>query len=204
MVKHLRAALVLLLAMTLLTGLIYPLAVTGLAQALFPRQANGSLIERNGRVIGSELIGQTFSHPGYFWSRPSATTAPDPKDPAKTVAAPYNAANSGGSNLAPSAKALIDTVKQREAALRAANPAAPAEVPADLLLSSASGLDPDISPAAAEWQVARVAAARHMSPEALRQLVAAHVKGPLLGMLGERTVNVLDLNLALDARWPMR
>ncbi|OIR09014.1 potassium-transporting ATPase C chain [mine drainage metagenome] len=204
MLKHLRAALLLLVLMTLLTGLLYPLAVTGLAQALFPHQANGSLIERNGQVVGSALIGQSFSRPGYFWGRPSATTAPDPKDPTKTVAAPYNAANSGGSNLAPSAKALADTVKSREAALRAANPQAPAAVPADLLLSSASGLDPDISPAAAEWQVARVAAARHAPQEEIRRLVAAHIHGRLFGLLGERTVNVLGLNLALDARWPMR
>jgi K+-transporting ATPase ATPase C chain len=192
MLKEVRRSLSLLLVLTALTGLAYPLAVTGLARILFPRQADGSLIERNGHVIGSDLIGQHFSRPGDFWSRPSATTPP------------YNAAASGGSNLAPSAKALIDTVRRREAALKAADPDARGPVPADLVMSSASGLDPDISPAAAEWQVARVAAARHVDPQDVRRLVADHTDGRFLGILGKRVVNVLKLNLALDARWPLR
>ncbi len=192
MLKELRPALSLLAVMTVLTGLAYPLAVTGLAQALFPRQADGSLIERGGHVVGSALIGQSFTRPQYFWGRPSATTPP------------YNAAASGGSNLAPSAKALVNAVKSREKMLMAADPDAEGPPPADLVMSSASGLDPDISPAAAEWQVARVAAARRIPPRTLRRLVAAHTTGRFLGVLGPRVVNVLKLNLALDARWPMR
>ena len=150
MLKDLRPALTLLVILTVLTGVAYPLAVTGLARLAFPRQAAGSLVEKNGAVIGSSLIGQNFTRPTYFWGRPSATTAPDPTDPAKTVPAPYNAANSGASNLAPSAKALADSVAERRAALETANPDAGGPVPADLLTSSASGLDPDISPAAAK------------------------------------------------------
>jgi K+-transporting ATPase ATPase C chain len=204
MLKELRPALTLLVVLTVLTGLAYPLAVTGLAQIAFPWQAAGSLVERDGKVVGSALIGQDFTSPFYFWGRPSATTAPDPADPTKTVAAPYNAANSGASNLAPSAKALADAVAERSAALHRANPAAEGPLPADLVTTSASGLDPDISPEAADWQVARVAAARHAPAGEIHRLVADHTQGRALGVLGEPVVNVLKLNLALDERWPMK
>ncbi len=165
-----------------------------MAQALFPAQAGGSLVARDGKIVGSELIGQTFAGPGYFHARPSATTAPDPADATKTVAAPYNAANSGGSNLAPTAKALVDRVQADVAALHSSTP-----VPADLVTTSGSGLDPHISPQGAVFQIATVAKARNLPQETLRDLVAAHTEGRLLGLLGEPRVNVLALNLALDA-----
>ena len=196
MVREIRPAIVVLVALTLIGGLAYPLAMTGIAQILFPYQAQGSLIERNGTVVGSELIGQQFDSDKYFHARPSATTAPDPKDPTKTIAAPYNALNSGGSNLAPSNKALIDRVKGDVEKLKAENPSTP--VPTDLVTTSASGLDPHISPEAALFQVPRIAKARSLSEERIRQLVADHTEGRLFGLLGEPRVNVLLLNLALD------
>ena len=161
-------------------------------------------MESGGKPAGSELIGQSFTKPGYFWSRPSATNTPDPNDSTKTVDAPYNAANSGASNLAPSAKALVDAVTAREEALKAATPGQNDPVPADLLTTSGSGLDPDISPEAAYWQVKRVAAARHLPEADLRQLVAANTQNRMLGFLGEPRVNVLKLNMALDEKSPMK
>ncbi len=196
MLREIRPALVVLVALTLLCGLVYPLAMTGIAQALFPYQANGSMIERDGHVVGSELIGQTFATDKYFHGRPSATTAPDPNDSTKTVAAPYNALNSGGSNLGPSNKALIDRVTEDMEALKKENPSEP--VPADLVTTSASGLDPQISPEAALFQIPRIAKARNLPEDRLRQLVASHTEGSLFGLLGEPRVNVLLLNLALD------
>jgi len=197
MLKQIRPALVMILLFTLLTGLAYPLAMTGLGQILFPHQANGSLVERNGRVIGSELIGQNFTSARYFHGRPSATTEPDPKDASKTIAAPYAADNSSGSNLGPTSKVLIARVKDTAAALHAENPNTP--VPVDLVTSSASGLDPDITPAAALFQVPRVAKARGLSQTAVQALVNSHIEGRVLGILGEPHVNVLKLNLDLDA-----
>jgi len=196
MLREIRPAIVVLVALTLITGLVYPLAMTGIAQVIFPYRAQGSLIERDGKVVGSELIGQQFTSDKYFHGRPSATTAPDPADPNKTVAAPYNAANSGGSNLGPSNKALIDRVQGDVDKLKQENPSAP--VPADLVTTSASGLDPEISPAAAYFQVPRVAKARNLAEDRLRQLVSDHIEGRFLGLLGEPRVNVLLLNLALD------
>jgi K+-transporting ATPase ATPase C chain len=196
MVREIRPAIVVLLALTLITGLAYPLAMTGIAQAIFPNQAQGSLIERDGAVVGSALIGQQFTSDKYFHGRPSATTAPDPNDSTKTVPAPYNAANSGGSNLGPSNKALIDRVQGDMEALKKENPSMP--VPADLVTTSASGLDPDISPEAALFQVPRVAKARNLPEDRVRQLVTDSTQGRLLGLLGEPRVNVLQLNLALD------
>ena len=196
MLREFRPAIVVLVALTLITGLAYPLAMTGIAQALFPRQAQGSLIERNGTVVGSELIGQVFESDKYFHGRPSATTAPDPNDSTKTVPAPYNAANSGGSNLGPSNKALIDRVQGDIDKLKQENPSAP--VPADLVTTSASGLDPHISPEAALFQVPRIAKARNLPEERIRQLVTDHTEGRLFGLLGEPRVNVLLLNIALD------
>jgi K+-transporting ATPase ATPase C chain len=196
MVREIRPAIVVLLALTLITGLAYPLAMTGIAQAIFPTQAQGSLIERNGTVVGSALIGQQFTSDKYFHGRPSATTAPDPNDSTKTVPAPYNAANSGGSNLGPSNKALIDRVQGDMETLKKENPSMP--VPADLVTTSASGLDPDISPEAALFQVPRVAKARNLSEDRVRQLVTENAQGRLFGLLGEPRVNVLQLNLALD------
>ncbi|MGE5517645.1 MAG: potassium-transporting ATPase subunit KdpC [Bacteroidota bacterium] len=203
MLRELRPALMVLVIMTILTGIAYPLAVTGLAQITFPWQANGSLVEKDGKVVGSALIGQAFTGPAYFWSRPSATTAPDPKDATKTVPAPYNAANSGGSNLAPSAKALVDGAQAAVETVKAAHPDQKGPVPVDLVTASASGLDPHISPAAVAYQVKRVALARHASVEDVQKLVAAHTEGRELGVLGEPRVNVLKLNMALDDTWPL-
>ena len=197
MLKEIRPALVLIVALTLITGLLYPLALTGIAGVLFPYQAQGSLIEKDGKVVGSELIGQDFESDRYFHGRPSATTAPDPKDPSKTVAAPYNAVNSMGSNLGPTNKALIDRVTADVAKLKQENPSE--QVPIDLVTTSGSGLDPHVSPAAAYFQVPRVAKARNMPENTLRQLVADHVEGRTLGIIGESRVNVLALNLALDS-----
>jgi K+-transporting ATPase ATPase C chain len=196
MLREIRPAIVVLVALTLITGLVYPLAITGIAKLIFPHQAEGSLIERDGRVVGSALIGQEFKSDRYFHGRPSATTAPDPKDPTKTVAAPYNAANSGGSNLGPSNKALIDRVQGDIDSLRKENPSVP--VPADLVTTSASGLDPEISPEAAYFQVPRVAKARNLAEDQVRQVVSDHVEDRFVGILGEPRVNVLLLNLALD------
>jgi K+-transporting ATPase ATPase C chain len=196
MLREIRPAIVLLVALTLITGLAYPLAMTGLAWVLFPAQSKGSLIERNGQVVGSRLIGQVFAEDRYFHGRPSATTAPDPKDPTKTVDAPYNAANSGGSNLGPTNKALIERVKGDVDKLKQENASAP--VPIDLVTTSGGGLDPHISPQAALFQVPRVAKARSMPEDRVRQLVNEHIEGRTLGLLGEPRVNVLALNLALD------
>jgi K+-transporting ATPase ATPase C chain len=196
MLREIRPAIVVLVALTLICGLAYPLAMTGIAQILFPSQANGSMIERNGTVVGSALIGQDFESDKYFHGRLSATTAPDPKDPTKTIAAPYNADNSGGSNLGPSNKALIDRVQGDIDKLKKENASAP--VPADLVTTSASGLDPDISPEAAQFQVPRIAKARNLPEDRLRKLVDDNTEGRLLGLLGEPRVNVLLLNLALD------
>ncbi len=196
MLKELRPAIMMIVLFTALTGLAYPLAMTGVAQLLFPRQAAGSLIEQNGKVVGSTLIGQQFSDAKYFHGRPSATTAADPNDATKTVPAPYNAANSGASNMGPTSKALADRVRDDVAKLRAENPNAP--IPADLVTTSASGLDPDISPAAALFQVPRVAKARDIPEDRVRALVEGETAGRLFGLIGEPRVNVLALNLALD------
>ena len=196
MLKELRPALIMLALFTVITGLIYPLAVTGFAQVLFPRQANGSLVVVDGKVVGSSLIGQAFSEDRYFQGRPSATSAPDPKDSSKTVDAPYNAANSGGSNLGPTSKALVERVKTDVEARKAQNPSA--KVPTDLVTASGSGLDPHISPEAALFQVPRVAKARTMPEDRLRDLVNQHIEARTLGFLGEPRINVLALNMALD------
>jgi K+-transporting ATPase ATPase C chain len=188
MLKELRPALLILIVMMVITGALYPLVVTGIAQVAFPRQASGSLIQRDGKPVGSELIGQPFGAPKYFWSRPSATSP-----------YPYNASSSSGSNQGPLNPALTDAVTARIKALREADPANTATVPADLVTASASGLDPHISPAAAEYQVGRVARARGMAPDKLRALVADSTEGRQLGFLGEPRVNVLKLNFALDA-----
>jgi K+-transporting ATPase ATPase C chain len=200
MLREIRPAIILLLALTLITGLGYPLAITGIAGVLFPTQAQGSLIEKDGKVIGSELIGQEFKDEKYFHGRLSATTAPDPADSTKTVPAPYNAANSGGSNLGPTSKALNDRVKEDVDKLKAENPSMP--VPMDLVTTSASGLDPDISPDAALFQVPRIAKARNMPEDRVRALVSENTKGRLAGLLGEPRVNVLALNMALDQAAP--
>ena len=197
MLREMRPAIVLLLALTLITGLAYPLAMTGIAGVLFPRQAQGSLIEKDGKVMGSALIGQEFKSDKYFHGRPSATTAPDPNDSTKTVSAPYNATNSGGSNLGPTSKALADRIREDVEKLRAENPNG--AVPQDLVTTSASGLDPDISPEAALFQVPRVAKARNMPEDKVRELVAQNTKARFAALLGEPRVNVLGLNLALDA-----
>ena len=197
MLREIRPAIVLLLALTLITGVVYPFAMTGISGAIFPRQAQGSLIEKDGKVVGSALIGQEFKDDKYFHGRPSATTAPDPNDSTKTVSAPYNAANSGGSNLGPTSKALADRVKDDVEKLKAENPAQP--VPVDLVTSSASGLDPDISPEAALFQVPRIAKARNMPEDRVRELVTQNTKARFAALLGEPRVNVLELNLALDA-----
>jgi potassium-transporting ATPase KdpC subunit len=196
MLRQIRPAIVLIVLMTVLTGLAYPLAITGIAQLLFPHQAAGSLIEKDGKVIGSELIGQNFADPKYFHGRPSATTDTDPNDSAKTVPAPYNAGNSGGSNAGPTSKALIERVQGDADKLKPENKA---PIPVDLVTTSASGLDPDITPAAAEFQIPRVAKARNLSEQRVRALVADVSQDRVLGILGEPRVNVLKLNLALDA-----
>ena len=201
MLKEIRPALVFIVALTLITGLGYPLAITGIANLIFPGQAQGSLIERNGKVIGSSLIGQEFKGDGYFHGRPSATVAPDPNDANKTIPAPYNAANSGGSNLGPTNSSLIDRVKSDVEKLKQEN--ASARIPIDLVTTSGSGLDPHISPAAALVQVPRVAKARNVPEDRLRRLVEEHVEDRTLGIFGEPRVNVLALNLALD-RAPAR
>ena len=195
--KHIRPAIVMIVVMTVITGLLYPLGMTGLAQALFPHQANGSLIEKDGHVIGSALIGQNSAGEGYFHGRPSATTTADPQDATKTIAAPYNATNSSGSNAGPTSKALLDRVKDDVAKLKEENPGKP--VPVDLVTTSASGLDPDITPEGALFQAPRVAKARGLSETQVNALVAAHTEGRLMGLIGEPHVNVLQLNLALDA-----
>jgi K+-transporting ATPase ATPase C chain len=195
--KHIRPAIVMIVAMTVITGMIYPLLMTGIAQVAFHDQANGSLLLKDGKVIGSALIGQSFMGEKYFHGRPSATTEPDPKDPTKTVPVPYAADNSAGSNLGPTSKALIDRVKDDAAKLAAENPNTP--IPVDLVTTSASGLDPDITPAAALFQVPRVAKTRGLLEDRVRQLVNEQTTGRLFGIIGEPHVNVLKLNLALDA-----
>jgi potassium-transporting ATPase KdpC subunit len=197
MLREIRPAIIILVMLTLITGLAYPLAMTEVAGAIFPKQAQGSLVERDGKVIGSALIGQQFKDDKYFHGRPSATAAPDPADSTKTVPAPYNAANSGGSNLGPTSKALNDRMKEDVEKLRAENPSA--RIPVDLVTTSASGLDPDISPDAALFQVPRVAKARNIPDDRVRQLVTENTSGRLVGLFGEPRVNVLALNLALDA-----
>jgi potassium-transporting ATPase KdpC subunit len=186
---HFRPAILLLVVLTVLTGVVYPLVMTGIAQVLFPRQANGSLIVVGGKVVGSELIGQPFDDPRYFWSRPSATSP-----------FPYNAGSSSGSNQGPTNPALAEAVKGRVDALRAADPGNTAPVPVDLVTASASGLDPHVSPAAALYQVSRVAKARKLEESAVRQLVEQHTEERQWGFFGEPRVNVLELNLALDGR----
>ena len=199
MLKQIRPAVVLLAAFTILTGFVYPWAITGLAHAFFPLQAEGSLIVKDGTVIGSALIGQSFTQPRYFHGRPSATTDTDPNDSTKTIPVPYKADASTGSNLGPTSQALIDRVKADTAALQAENHG---PVPVDLVTSSASGLDPDITPAAAEFQIDRVAKARNVAPDKIRQIVSRNTEGRMFGVLGEMRVNVLKLNLALDAAAP--
>jgi K+-transporting ATPase ATPase C chain len=196
MLKELRPAIVLLLAFTILTGLVYPLLMTGVALAIFPNQAHGSLIEKDGKVLGSALIGQSFTSDSYFHGRPSATLGPDPADPSKTTSVPYNAANSGGSNLGPTSKALIERITADVDKLKQENSSSP--VPTDLVTTSGSGLDPDITPDAAYFQVPRVAKARNLPENDVRRLVADTIKGRTLGIFGEPRVNVLALNLALD------
>jgi potassium-transporting ATPase KdpC subunit len=200
MLKEIRPAIIVLVALTLITGLAYPLAMTALAGVIFPKQAQGSLIEKDGKVVGSALIGQEFTSDKYFHGRPSATMAPDPADSTKTVPAPYNAANSGGSNLGPTSKALIDRIKDDVEKLKTENPSTP--VPIDLVSTSASGLDPDISPEGALFQVPRVAKARNLPEDTVRKLVEQQIEGRLAGLLGEPRVNVLALNLALDRAAP--
>jgi K+-transporting ATPase ATPase C chain len=196
MLKEIRPAIIILVGLTLITGLAYPLAMTGIAEVIFPRQAQGSLIEKDGKVVGSALIGQVFADDKYFHGRPSATNTPDPKDPTKNIDAPYNAANSSGSNLGPTSKALADRVKADVDTLKKENPTA--AIPVDLVTTSGSGLDPHISPAAALFQVPRVAKTRNMPEDRLRQLVGERTEGRTFGLLGEPRVNVLELNLALD------
>jgi K+-transporting ATPase ATPase C chain len=196
MLKHLRPAVVMIVLMTVLSGLLYPLAITGLAAVIFHDQAKGSLIVKEGHVVGSALIGQSFSSDRYFHGRPSATTDTDPQDSSKSVPAPYNAANSGGSNMGPTSQALIDRVKAEAGRLAAENPHA--AVPVDLVTTSASGLDPDVTPAGIMFQVPLVAKARGLPEAELQAFVETHVEGRLLGIFGEPRVNVLKLNLDLD------
>jgi potassium-transporting ATPase KdpC subunit len=196
MSKGIRPAIVLVIALTLITGLIYPLVMTGIAGVIFPYQAQGSLIEKDGKVIGSTLIGQVFTDDKYFHGRPSATNTPDPNDPTKTIDAPYNAANSAGSNLGPTSKTLIERVKGDLENLKKENPSA--QVPIDLVTTTGSGLDPHISPEAAYFQVPRVAKARNLPEGRVRALVEGQIEGRTFGLLGEPRVNVLNLNLALD------
>ncbi len=196
MLKEIRPAFFILVGLTLITGLADPLAITGIAGTIFPYQAQGSLIEKDGKTIGSALIGQEFKEDKYFHGRPSVTTAADPADSTKTVPAPYNAANSSGSNLGPTSKALSDRMSEDVAKLKAENPSMP--VPADLVMSTGSGLDPHITPEAALFQVPRVATARKLPEDAVRKLVNDNVEGRFAGLLGEPRVNVLALNLALD------
>jgi K+-transporting ATPase ATPase C chain len=196
MLKEIRPAIVLLVALTFITGVIYPFAMTGIARVIFPTQSQGSLVAENGKIVGSALIGQEFKSDRYFHGRPSATVSPDPSDTSKTVTAPYNAASSGGSNLGPTNKSLIERVQGDMDRLQQENPSA--EVPIDLVTTSGSGLDPHISPEAAFFQVPRVAKTRNMSEDSVRRLVDEHVEGRTLGILGEPRVNVLALNLALD------
>jgi K+-transporting ATPase ATPase C chain len=196
MLKEIRPAIIILVVLTLITGLAYPLAMTAIAGVIFPNQAEGSLIEKDGKVVGSALIGQEFKDDKYFHGRPSATSAPDPADATKTVSAPYNAANSSGSNLGPTSKALNDRVKEDIDKLKAENPSQ--SVPLDLVTTSASGLDPDISPEGALFQVPRIAKARSLPEDRVRQLVTEKTEGRLAGLIGEPRVNVLELNLALD------
>ena len=196
MLREIRPAIVLVVALALITGLIYPLAMTGIAQVLFPRQSNGSLIEQNGKIVGSALIGQQFSGAGYFHGRPSATTAPDPNDATKTVEAPYNAANSVGSNLGPTNKALVERVKADVEKLKQENPKG--TIPIDMVTASGGGLDPHITPEAAIFQAPRVAKARGLPEARVLQLIGEHIDGRVLGFIGEPRVNVLALNMALD------
>lgn len=196
MLKEIRPAIVMMVVFTVITGLIYPLAMTEIAQLVFPRQANGSLIVKDGKVIGSELIGQNFTDAKYFQGRPSATSDTDPNDSTKTVPAPYNAANSSGSNAGPTSKALIERIQGDVEKLKAENPNA--SIPVDMVTTSASGLDPHITPANAYFQVPRVAKARGLPEATVRDLVTRHVEGRFLGVLGEPRVNVLQLNMALD------
>src|SRR5215467_1428641 len=196
MLREIRPAIVLVIALTLITGVAYPFAITGIAQVIFPHRAQGSLVERDGKVVGSALIGQEFTSEGYFHGRLSATTAPDPNDSTKTVPAPYNAANSGGSNLGPTNKSLVDRIEGDIEKLKQENPSA--QIPADLVTTSGSGLDPHISPEAALFQVPRVAKVRNLPENRVRQLVAENTSDRLIGILGEPYVNVLELNLALD------
>ena len=196
MLKEIRPALVFIVALTVITGLIYPLVMTGIAGAIFPYQAQGSLIEKDGKVIGSALIGQQFTSDRYFHGRPSATLGPDPADPSKTASVPYNAVNSMGSNLGPTNKALIERVTADADKLKQENPSA--QVPTDLVTTSGSGLDPDITPEAAYFQVPRIAKARNLPENDVSQLVAQNIQGRTLGIFGEPRVNVLALNLALD------
>ena len=197
MLQQIRPAIVMIVLLTIVTGLAYPLAMTGIAQVLFPRQANGSLIVKDGKVLGSELIGQNFADARYFHGRPSATTDTDPNDATKTVPAPYNAANSSASNAGPTSKALIERIQGDVEKLKKENPNAP--VPVDLVTTSASGLDPHITPAAAYFQVPRVAKARGLPEARVHELVTQNIEGRFLGVLGEPRVNVLQLNMALDA-----
>jgi potassium-transporting ATPase KdpC subunit len=196
MLREIRPAIVFIVALTLITGVVYPFAITGIAQVIFPYKAQGSLVERDGKVVGSALLGQEFTSEAYFHGRPSATTAPDPNDSTKTVPAPYNAANSGGSNLGPTSKALIERIQGDIEKLKLENPSA--QVPADLVTTSGSGVDPHISPEAALFQVPRVAKVRNLPENRLRQLVAENTSDRFVGLLGEPRVNVLELNLALD------
>jgi K+-transporting ATPase ATPase C chain len=200
MLTELRPAVVLIVLFTIINGLIYPFVMTGIAQLVFPHQANGSLVMQNGTVVGSELVGQPFTSDKYFHGRPSATVGPDPADSAKTVDMPYNAANSAGSNLGPTSKMLIERVTKDVEERKAQNPNA--QVPTDLVTASGSGLDPHISPEAALFQVPRVANARNLAEDRLRELVTQHVEGRVLGIFGEQRVNVLALNMALDRAAP--